>query len=63
MPHRLVRYGGPVIAVLLFTAALWVLHRELAGERWRWIAGAVPPGAGPLGGAAAGRGTESALKG
>jgi phosphatidylglycerol lysyltransferase len=32
MPHRLLRYGGPVIAVMLFTAALWVLHRQLAGH-------------------------------
>jgi phosphatidylglycerol lysyltransferase len=32
MPHRLVRYGGPLIAVALFAAALWVLHRELAGH-------------------------------
>jgi hypothetical protein len=32
MPHKLVRYSGPLIAILLFAAALWALHRELAGH-------------------------------
>jgi phosphatidylglycerol lysyltransferase len=32
MLGKLVRYGGPLIAILLFAAALWALDRELAGH-------------------------------
>jgi phosphatidylglycerol lysyltransferase len=33
MEPKLARYLGPLIAVILFAAALWVLHRQLAEHR------------------------------